>query len=470
MRFAHTVAQIRAAEQPLLEAGVPLMARASTALAIIASRHLSFVYGGRVVLLGGGGNNGADALHAGASLARRGVAVVAIPVGTPVPDALEAFLKAGGRIGTSDALAGADLVLDGLVGIGAKGPLRPEAAELIRQITSPVIAVDVPSGVDADTGAVSEGALRADLTVTFGSLKPGLLLARDHVGELELVDLGLRPLDATVEVLQAADVAERLPTPERSHDKYSRGVVGVAAGSPTYPGAAVLSVGAAIAAGAGMVRFAGAPKAADLIRQRWPEAVVTEAVGAEVVKAGRVQAWVVGPGLGTDDQARATVEAVLSQDVPVLVDAGALTICSQDPDLVRHRQAPTLLTPHDREFARFGHDVGNDRLGAAKALAADLGVHVLLKGDATIVVGPDGPARINTTGSALLATAGSGDVLAGAVGALLAQGLNPTDAASVGAWLHGTAAIICAEGTSASRLVDAWSRAVQAARTGDSTA
>jgi hydroxyethylthiazole kinase-like uncharacterized protein yjeF len=470
MRLAHTVAQIRAAEAPLLSAGVPLMARASTALAVIASQRLPFVYGSRVVLLVGSGNNGADALWAGAWLARRGAAVVAVPAGNPVTDALAAFLAAGGRLGTSDALAGADLVVDGLVGIGSRGPLRHEAAALIAQIASRVIAVDVPSGVDADTGAVSEGAVRADLTVTFGSLKPGLLLARCHVGEIRLVDIGLRPLGVAVEVLQAADVAERLPKPDRAADKYSRGVVGVAAGSPTYPGAALLSVGAAIAAGAGMVRFAGAPQPATLIRQRWPEAVVTEAVGADVVRAGRVQAWVVGPGLGTDETARATVEAVLAQDVPVLVDADALTICAKHPELFAHRRAATVLTPHDREFARFGREVGTDRLAAASALAADLAVHVLLKGDATVVAGPDGQTRVNPTGSVLLATAGSGDVLSGAIGAFLAQGLEPLDAASVAAWLHGTAAEIYGEGTSASRLVEAWPQAVRAARAGDSTA
>jgi hydroxyethylthiazole kinase-like uncharacterized protein yjeF len=229
----------------------------------------------------------------------------------------------------------------------------------------------------------------------------------------------------------------------------------------------VLAVTSAIRAGAGMVRFAGAPHAAEQVRSHAPEAVVTEAEGVDVVKAGRVQAWVVGPGLGTDDRAAQAVEAVLGQDVPVLVDADALTLCAQHPEWLK-RDAPTVLTPHDREFARFGSDVGHDRIGAARALARQQGVHVLLKGDATVIASPNGGVRINTTGSALLATAGSGDVLSGAIGALLAQGLDADDAASVGAYLHGRAASRSAghATTSASQLVLAWQDAVDEVRGG----
>ena len=463
MRYAHTVAQVRAAEEPLLAAGVPLMARASTGLAVAVARRLPFVYGARVVLLVGSGNNGADALWAGAWLARRGCAVVAVLAGDAVPDALAALLAAGGRTGTPRALVGADVVVDGLVGIGGRGPLRPAAAALVGAVGGcPVVAVDVPSGVDADTGAVGAVAVRADVTVTFGTLKPGLLLARDHVGELELVDVGLELPAPPVEALTDVDVQSLLPRPSRVSDKYSRGVLGVAAGSESYTGAAVLVVGAALRAGAGMVRFVGTSHAADQVRLRWPEAVVTDACGSSVVDVGRVQAWVVGPGLGT--HADEAVEAVLAQDVPVLVDADALTICAQRPSWLRDRTAATLLTPHDREFARFGHEVGDDRVAAARRLAATLGLHVLLKGDATVVVGPDGPARINLTGSPVLATAGSGDVLSGGIGALLAQGLDVLDAASVGAYLHGLAGVLSADGaaTSAGLLLEAWPTAVRA--------
>ena len=166
----------------------------------------------------------------------------------------------------------------------------------------------------------------------------------------------------------------------------------------------------------------------------------------------------VGPGLGTDERAEATVRAVLASDVPVLVDADGLTVLARHPEWLLDRSAATLLTPHDREFARFGADVTADRLGSARRLAGVLGVHVLLKGDATVVVGPGGPARVNATGTPALATAGTGDVLSGAAGALLARGLGPLDAGSAAAHLHGRAGERAAGGwtTSASEVLAHW--------------
>jgi hydroxyethylthiazole kinase-like uncharacterized protein yjeF len=470
---AHTVAQVRAAEHALraeLPAGT-LMQRAAEGLAVACARRLDRVYGSRVVLLVGAGDNGADALWAGARLARRGARVIAVLVGEPRADALAALHGAGGRTGTPADLDRADLVVDGLVGIGGRGPLREAAAVLAERCRGrDVVAVDLPSGVDADTGVVEGVAVRALCTVTFGTHKPGLLVGagREHAGEVEVVDIGLGPWlpDAEVEALHDADVAALLPVAGSGSDKYTRGVVGVAAGSPQYTGAAVLAVGAAVRAGAGMVRFAGAPHSAEQVRSRWPEVVVTEAEGAKVVDAGRVQAWVVGPGLGTDATAAETVEAVLAQDVPVLVDADGLTVLAQHPQWLRDRSAPTLLTPHDRELARFGSDVGADRIAAARGLAHELGVTVLLKGDATVVAGPDGPVHVNRTGTPALATAGTGDVLSGGCGTLLAGGLSPLDAGSVGAHLHGLAAALAARGapTSASAVLEAWPDAVRAAR------
>lgn len=470
MRAVCTAAQVRALEAPLLASLPPgaLMQRAAAGLALHVAAVLGRVYGARATLLVGGGDNGADALWAGVRLAQRGVQVRVVPVGTPAPDALAALLAAGGRL-AEDPLP-ADVVVDGLVGIGGRGALRPEAAALVVRATGPrVVAVDLPSGVDADTGAVAGNAVTADLTVTFGVLKPGLVVGegRGRAGRVELVDIGLGPAPADLAVLERTDVAALLPRVGASSDKYTRGVVGVAAGSPQYTGAAVLAVGAALQAGAGMVRFAGADHPAEQVRLRWPEAVVTP-----FAQAGRVQAWVVGPGLGTDDAAEQVVAQVLSSDVPVLVDADALTVCARRPELLRGRVAPTLLTPHDREHERFGRPggagpggtgVGDDRVAAARALAADLGVHVLLKGDATVVAAPDGEARVNPTGSPVLATAGSGDVLSGAVGALLAQGLGALDAGAVGAYLHGRAGALSAAGatTTASGLLGHWQDAVR---------
>jgi hydroxyethylthiazole kinase-like uncharacterized protein yjeF len=285
--------------------------------------------------------------------------------------------------------------------------------------------------------------VRADRTITFGALKPGLLVGRgtELSGEVRLVDIGLDPhlAPATSFVLESPDIAALLPTPETSGDKYSRGVVGVVAGSPEYSGAGVLTTGAATVGGAGMVRYLGL--AADAIRARYPEVVVhPDAKPHEV----RVQAWVVGPGLGTDDHAMALLSDVLRTDLPVIVDADAITLVARSPGLVRHRAAPTVLTPHDREFARIADGPGDDRLAAVRRAAGDYGATVLLKGNATIVSAPDGTAYVNPTGTPWLGTAGSGDVLSGLIGSLLASGVSPARAAAAAAYVHGVAGQLAA--------------------------
>ena len=455
-----TAAEIRAAEAPLL-AALPdgaLMQRAATGLATVCLRLLGRGHGARVTLLVGAGNNGGDALFAGAHLGRRGAQVTAVLLAPDRahPGGLAAFLRSGGRTLPAAAagavLDRADLVLDGIVGLGGSGGLRPEAAALVtRAAAGPalMVAVDVPSGVDADTGAVEGTAFPATHTVTFGAVKPGLVVGegRAHTGELHVVPIGLedhlpRPSAAQ---LTDADAAARLPVPDVGDDKYSQGVVGVVAGSATYPGAGVLCTGAALRTRPGLVRYAGT--AAEGVRAAWPEAIVTD---GRPSLAGRVQAWVVGPGMGTDDDARAVLAEVLATDLPVLVDADALTLLAREPELVRGRSAPTVLTPHDREFARFapagGGTVGPDRIGAARRLAADLGAVVLLKGEATVVADSDGTAFVNATGTPWLATAGTGDVLSGIAGALLAAGLPPVEAAAVAAHVHGRAGQVAAAG------------------------
>ena len=251
-----------------------------------------------------------------------------------------------------------------------------------------IVAVDLPSGVDADTGVVEGAAVHADVTVTFGALKPGLLVGAgaEHAGEVRWVDIGLEPYlpAADLFVLEVDDVSTALPPPGAQDDKYTRGVVGVVAGSDGYPGAAVLCTGAALHGGAGMVRYVGA--AADAVRARWPEAVVHPSLE----KAGRVQAWVIGPGLGTDDDAGRALEHVMGADVPVLVDADAITLLAERRHLLRDRKAATVLTPHDREFERLFGPVGDDRLAAARRAAAESGATVLLKGNATVIADPSG--------------------------------------------------------------------------------
>ncbi|MGW2949592.1 NAD(P)H-hydrate dehydratase [Streptomyces eurythermus] len=472
MRTAYSVETVRTAERALM-ARLPegaLMQRAAAGLAAACAGLLGRVSGSRVVLLVGSGDNGGDALYAGARLARRGAAVTAVllaPERTH-PAGLAALRRAGGRAVTADrgeeAIARARLVVDGIVGIGGKGGLRPDAARLAEAVArsgAAVVAVDLPSGVDADTGEVRGAALRADLTVTFGAYKPGLLVdpAREYAGVVRFVGIGIEPppADAVLQALQHADVARLLPTPEAESDKYRRGVVGIAAGSARYPGAAVLAVSGALRGGAGAVRYVG--PAGDAVLARFPETLVSDAGPA---KAGRVQAWVTGPGAGDD---AATVAEVLAADVPVLLDADGLRLA--DRDTVRGRTAPTLMTPHAGEAAALlgvrREEVEAARLAAVRELAARYRATVLLKGSTTLVAGPGGgPVRVNPTGTPWLATAGSGDVLSGLAGSLLAAGLDPLDAGSVAAYLHGLAGRLAAQGAPvgahdvAARIPDAW--------------
>jgi hydroxyethylthiazole kinase-like uncharacterized protein yjeF len=479
MRDAYQVAAVRAAEHALMEI-VPegtLMARAAAGLASICAallrREPGYVYGARVVVLAGSGDNGGDALYAGARLARRGAAVTAIAAGSRVhPGGTAALREAGGRIfDDSEAtvgliaplITGADLIVDGLLGIGGHGGLRdPFAAlaaraEQARQAGATVVAVDLPSGIDADTGAVDGPAVRADVTVTFGALKPGLLIdpGAGHAGAVELVDIGLGPYlkdGPAVRAAQRDDIGELLPRPGAASDKYRRGVLGLLAGSDRFTGAVLLSAGGAVHGGAGMVRVVTADVAAVLVRQAWPETVVTvhpddgdwDLPGS----VGRVQAWVAGPGMGTGQDAAARLSAILRTDLPVLVDADGLTILSQHQALLP-RRAPTLITPHAGELARLlGTDpasVEARRLEHARRAAGQLGVTVLLKGSTTVIASPDnGPVLVNPTGTPWLAAAGSGDVLSGLTGALLAQGLTPAQAGLAGAYLHGLAGRLAA--------------------------
>jgi hydroxyethylthiazole kinase-like uncharacterized protein yjeF len=273
---------------------------------------------------------------------------------------------------------------------------------------------------------------------------------------VELVDIGLRPHLAgrpRVRAPQRDDVSELLPRPGPESDKYRRGVLGLLAGSDRFTGAALLSAGGAVHGGAGMIRVVTEPGAAALVRQVWPETVLTvhpDDAGWDLIgSVGRVQAWTAGPGMGTGPDAVARLTAILRTDLPVLVDADGLTIVSQHPDLLP-RAAPTLITPHAGELARLlGTEpdrVEAQRLEHARRAAAQFGVTVLLKGSTTVIASPEAsqPVLVNPTGTPWLATAGSGDVLSGLAGSLLAQGLEPAQAGLAAAYLHGLAARIAA--------------------------
>jgi ADP-dependent NAD(P)H-hydrate dehydratase / NAD(P)H-hydrate epimerase len=450
------VADVRAAEEALMKS-LPdgtLMQRAAAGLSRRCALLLAGtggVYGARVLLLVGAGNNGGDALYAGALLARRGAVVSALLLAPERvhPGGLAALRAAGGAI-VPDPPPATDLVVDGIVGIGGRGGLREPAVSFVSELAGEtartgdrplVVAVDVPSGIDVDTGDVPGVAVTADVTVTFGCLKPGLVAgpAAPHAGQVELVDIGLGPWlrgSPALRLPERSDIEAWWPRLEPASEKYSRGVVGIATGSAGYPGAAVLSVAGALAGPTGLVRYAGG--AADQVLARHPSVIAAKRVGA----AARVQAWVCGSGLGTDGRAVTELRSVLAAPVPVVLDADAITMLvdgSLAGDL-RGRDAPLVLTPHDREFARLaGHAPGTDRVASAQQLASWINGVVLLKGDRTVVATPSGEAWVNPTGTSALATAGTGDVLAGLLGSLLAGGLSPLRAAVAAAYVHGLA-------------------------------
>lgn len=450
MRAAHTVEQVRKAEAALMATAPEgsLMQRAATGLATAVVDLVGGGYGRRVLLLVGSGDNAGDALYAGARLARRGAHVEAVLVGASTHESgLRALRDAGGRVVPLSQISAPDVVVDGIVGIGGRPGLRQPALDAIRAVHGvPMVAVDVPSGVDVDTGRLDGSHVTADLTVTFGTHKICHLVAPASAacGVVHLVDIGLVLPDAAVAALQADDVAALLPMPGDSAQKYTRGVVGIRAGSARYPGAAALSTSGAACGIAGMVRYVGPDAVADVVRSRHPEVVAGE---------GQVQAWVVGSG-GDADAAEA-LSAATADGVPVVIDADALRAVTGPLDV------PALLTPHAGELAALlgvaREEVEADQLESARRAARTFGATVLLKGPRTLVAAANGRVRVNSTGTPWLAVAGAGDVLGGLCGALLAAGLTPYDAGSVGAWLHGAAATVASDGgpISATAVADA---------------
>jgi ADP-dependent NAD(P)H-hydrate dehydratase / NAD(P)H-hydrate epimerase len=433
--------EMRAADAAAL-AGVShetLVDRAGTAAAHAALRLLGGAYGRRVVVVAGKGSNGADGRVAASFLSRRGARVRVLQAAD---------------VGSGGVLPACDLVIDAAYGTGFRGsydaPMVPAGAA--------VLAIDIPSGVDADSGDAPGAAVRADRTVTFAALKPGLLQGRGAVdsGAVEVADIGIGFPTPQALLVEDTDVAL---VPARPHqvNKWTT-AVGIAAGSPGMEGSAILCTRGAMAAGAGMIRLGspGSPSAA------WP----TEAVrmhlpaegwaGAFVEASAKCKAVVLGPGLGTGEAAAEEIRAVIAAvPVPLVIDADALTALAAlgstaaTRALIDSRSAPSILTPHDGEYARlYGSAPTDDRLASARALARATGAVVLLKGPLTAVASPDGDAAgsvapdvlLAAAGGPSLATAGSGDVLSGIIGAFCARGVPALEAAAIAAHVHGRAA------------------------------
>lgn len=455
-----TAAQIRAieAQHAAAHPDESLMPRAAQAAAEHATALMQG--GGRVIVLAGTGNNGGDAWVTADFLRRSWHAVTVIEVEEPkAKEAAEArarFLASGGRLATRWPGSQHDLVIDGLLGIGLNRAPEGRIAELILAANHsklPVLALDVPSGLNADTGHCPGACIAATHTLTFISGKPGLFTANgpDQVGNVHLAELGLAGSVATLAeggntgtLLDLNALRQTLPPRKRDSNKGTYGSVGLIGGATGMSGGLVLATRAALLLGAGKVFQASLCEYSQGFDPLHPEIMYRK---PRELLSEDPTALVVGPGMGTLDISRNLLADALKAEGPMVLDADALNLLAKGRALqnaVSRRSAPTLFTPHPAEAARLldmdTSAVNKDRIRAATTLAKRFKAYVVLKGAGSVVADPDGCWSINSTGNPGMATAGMGDVLAGMIGALLAQGMKPGDAIRLGVCLHGAAA------------------------------
>jgi NAD(P)H-hydrate epimerase len=447
-----TPEEMGAADARAIAAGTPedvLMDRAGRAVAWTVRVRLRGLYGRRAVVVCGKGNNGGDGVIVARVLRHWGARVDEFHLAAGVP-----------RAELARALARADVVVDAMYGTGFRGELEGDAravAETLRDFGGLVVGVDIPSGVQGLTGEVRGIAVGADDTVCFAAHKPGLLFepGRSLAGRVHVADIGI-PVDdlARAWVTDADDVVAALSSAPRDPDAHKwRAGCYVVGGSGGMTGAPSLVSNAAMRIGAGIV-WCGVPGAEAAARLSGGEVIakglpatadgsLSDGAAKDVLDhLDRFRALAIGPGLGRSPTTAAAVRRIVAAArVPAVIDADAIHAVGDDPALLRIRSEPTILTPHEGEYAALrGAAPGPDRLAAARALAADSGAIVLLKGPGTVVAAPDGRARICPVGGPWLATAGTGDVLTGVIAGLLARGVDPFDAAAVGAFVHGLAA------------------------------
>ena len=461
-----TPAQMAEADRLTIEGGPPgmeLMEAAGRAVAGVAMRDPARR---RIAVLCGPGNNGGDGFVAARHLQAAGFKAFVFLAGAAEKlkgDAQAAFDHWEGRTAGIDAFdpAGFDLVIDALFGAGLDREITGELAELIGAMNSsglPVIAVDLPSGINGETGTVMGVAVRATETVTFFRKKPGHLLlpGRAHCGKVLLAQIGIAPgvLPQIADNLplenDPANRLELLPRPDAASHKYNRGHAVAVSGPAARTGAARLAARAALRIGAGLVTVASSPDALAVNAMQLTAIMLARMEGAaglsDILADRRKNAVVMGPGMGTGGRARELVLAALACEQALVLDADALTVFADEPRAlfcaVNARSAPVVMTPHGGEFARlFGEIAGEgSKLNQAGVAAQASGAIIVYKGPDTVIAAPDGQAAINTNAPPWLATAGSGDVLAGTVTGLLAQSMPAFEAACAGVWLHGEVA------------------------------
>jgi len=490
-----TPAEMGEADRLTISGGVPgilLMERAGQAVARAAAGLVSD--GARISVLCGPGNNGGDGFIAARCLKAAGHTVEVLLLKDPgglKGDALEAFgrmglphsiVLEGDRIadGFQRNLEKADLLIDAVFGAGLDRPLAGPVLALVETVNRsgvPVLAVDLPSGVNGATGAILGGAIKAQATVTFFREKPGHLLfpGRDLCGPVTVADIGIRA--KVLETIAPSTFEngpdlwlDSWPRPDPNGHKYSRGHAVVFGGPMTATGAARLSAGAALRAGAGLVTLASPPDAMMVNACHLTAVMLKKVAGvdaiAELLADRRFNAVLIGPGYGVGEDTRAAVAAILKEQRATVLDADALTSFSGDPDvlfeLIRSDPAPAVMTPHEGEFARLFPDLAGDKLSRTRRAAERSGAAVLLKGPDTVIAAPDGRAAINRNAPPWLATAGSGDVLAGIAAGLLAQGVPGFEAACQAVWLHGEAGREAGPGLTAEDLAPALKTAIRA--------
>jgi NAD(P)H-hydrate epimerase len=461
-----TNAAMKEADRRAIAAGTPgfdLLRRAGAAVAEAAERFAP--PGGQVLVAAGPGNNGGDGFVAAAVLAARGFNVSVALLGDRDRLSGDAGRAAAAWSGPVLPLAeadphGADVVIDALFGAGLSRDLEGEVAQAIGRMNAsglPIVAVDIPSGIDGDTGQVRGIAVEATRTVTFVTRKPGHLLlpGRAHCGPVEVADIGIGP--DIVGALGGADFVnapglweKSVPRPDLSAHKYDRGHTLVLSGGATRTGAARLAARAALRVGSGLVTLASPPEALGVNAAHLTAIMLRGCDGPEglatILQDKRLNALVLGPALGVHGVTRAMVVAAVNARRGLVLDADALTSFEGfAPELkLAFRHAPTVMTPHDGEFSRLTkglQDVedGPSKLARARRAATHFGAVVVLKGADTVIASPDGRCAVNENGSPYLATAGAGDVLAGIVAGLLAQGLQAFEAAAAGVWIHAEA-------------------------------
>jgi NAD(P)H-hydrate epimerase len=449
MRPVLTPKQMRVLDAEAITAGTPvdvLIGRAGAAVARAAKRMMGGLYGRTVVVITGKGNNGADGRVTARLLADQGVRVHVI-------DAEHMPLR----------LPVSDLIIDAAFGTGFRGEWSPPSTKDV-----PVLAVDIPSGIDGLTGLAAPDTWQATRTVTFVALKPGLLLGagRALCGEVELVDIGINLGMSNVDIneVERSDVSQWVPQRPFDSHKWKAALYAVA-GSSGMMGAANLCSASAMRAGAGIVHVASPGIVSDrststeIVRRALPALGWSHEVLDDL---SRFKAMVIGPGLGRDEGTVSEARRVIAgAHIPMVIDGDGLYAVAWGGegarDIVRSRAAGTVLTPHDGEYTTLlGYAPSHDRITSARRLASDTNCVCLLKGTTTVVAEPSGEVLMVANGDQRLATAGTGDVLAGIIGALLAQGVAPFHAAASGAWIHGYAASLFTahEGLIASDLVD----------------